>query len=92
VRYAIHAFKESGLDALKAGSSRPKRTRASFGDQGVEALKELLRHSPREFGKPSTLWTLEHAAQVSFEEGITEERVTGETIHSVSTITTPFLG
>jgi hypothetical protein len=54
----------------------------TFGVEGVEALKELLRHSPREFGKPSTLWTLEHAAEVSFEEGITEERVSGETIRS----------
>ena len=74
VRNAIHAFNERGLDALKAGSSRPKRTRAAFDEQGVEALKELLRHPPREFGKPTTLWTLEHAAEVSFEEGITEER------------------
>jgi len=41
-----------------------------------------LGHSPREFGKPSTLWTLEHAAEVSFEEGITKERVSGETIRS----------
>ena len=82
VRNAIRAFNEGGLEALKAGSSRPKRTRAAFDEQGVEALKELLRHSPREFGKPSTLWTLEHAAEVSFEEGITEERVSGETIRS----------
>ncbi len=81
-RNAIHAFNEHGLDALKAGSSRPKRTRATFDEQGIETLKELLRHSPREFGKPSTLWTLEHAAEVSFEEGITEERVSGETIRS----------
>jgi transposase len=82
VRNAIHAFNERGLDALKASSSRPKRTRAAFDEQGVEALKELLRHSPREFGKPTTLWTLEHAAEVSFEEGITEERVSAETIRS----------
>jgi transposase len=82
VRNAIHAFNERDLDALKAGSSRPKRTRAAFDAQGVEALKELLRRPPREFGKPSPLWTLEHAAEVSFEEGITEERVSGETIRS----------
>jgi transposase len=82
VSNAIHAFNERDLDALKAGSSRPKRTRAAFDEQGVEALKELLRRPPREFGKPSTLWTLEHAAEVSFEEGITEERVSGETIRS----------
>ena len=63
VRNAIHAFNEGGLDALKARSSRPKRTRAAFDEQGVEALKELLRHPPREFSKPTTLWTLEHMLQ-----------------------------
>jgi transposase len=82
VRNAIHAFNERGLDALEPGSSRPKRTRAAFDEQSVEALKELLRHSPREFGKDTSLWTLEHAAEVSFEEGITEERISGETIRS----------
>jgi len=80
VRNAIHAFNEGALEALKAGSSRPKRTRAAFDEQGVEALRELLGCSPREFGKPTTLWTLEHAAEVSFEEGITQERVSGETV------------
>ena len=34
------------------------------------------------FGKEGTFWTLEYAAQVSFEEGITERRVTGETIRT----------
>ena len=63
MRNAIHAFNEGGLDALKAGSSRPNRTRAAFDEQGIEALKELLRHPPREFGKPTTLWTLEHMLQ-----------------------------
>ncbi len=82
VRNAIHAFNERGLDALKAGSSRPKRTRAAFDEEGAEALKELLHHSPRKFGKESTLWTLKDAAEVSFEEGLTKERVSGETIRA----------
>jgi hypothetical protein len=82
VRNAIHAFNERGLDALEPGSSRPKRTRAAFDKGRTEALKEMLHRSPREFGKESTLWTLEDAAEVSFEEGITEERVSGETIRS----------
>jgi hypothetical protein len=30
----------------------------------------------------STLWTLQMAAEVSFEEGITQRRVTGETIRA----------
>jgi hypothetical protein len=42
----------------------------------------MLHRSPREFGKPTGLWTLEMAAEVSFEEGITEGRVTGETVRA----------
>ncbi len=81
-RNAIHAFNERGLDALVAGSSRPKRTHAAFEERGSETLKELLHHSPREFGKETSLWTLEDAAEVSFEEGLTERRVSGETIRA----------
>jgi hypothetical protein len=45
-------------------------------------VKELLHRSPREFGRDSSLWTLEMAAQVAFEEGLTERRVSGETIRA----------
>ena len=82
VRDAIHDFNRRGLDALRPGSSRPKRTRAAFEEEGTEALREMLRRSPREFGKESSLWTLEYAAEVSFERGLTEERVTGETVRA----------
>ena len=38
VRDAIHDFNERGLDALVARSSRPRRTRDAFDEQGAEAL------------------------------------------------------
>jgi hypothetical protein len=41
-------------------------------------LREILHRSPREFGKPTSLWTLALAAEASFEEGITEERVSAD--------------
>jgi transposase len=82
VRDAIHTFNERGLGALKAGSSRPKRTRAAFDEQSAEAVRELLHRSPREFGRDSSLWTLEMAAQVAFEEGLVDRRVSGETIRA----------
>jgi transposase len=83
VRDAIHDFNERGLDALTLGSSRPKRTRAVFDEHsGAERLRELLHRSPREFGRDSSLWTLEMAAQVAFEEGLVERRVSGETIRA----------
>ena len=83
VREAIHIFNEAGLEAaLRKGSRRPHTIRAAFDGERSEALGELLHRSPREFGKESSLWTLEIAAQVSFEEGITEERVSGETVRA----------
>lgn len=81
-RNAIHTFDERGLDALVAGSSRPRRTHAAFEKEDAEALKELLHRSPREFGKRTSLWTLADAAEVSFEEGLIGRRVSGETIRA----------
>src|SRR3954454_11242614 len=83
VRDAIHDFNERGLDAaLVAGSSRPQRTQATFDEKSAEALRELLHRSPREFDHDSSLWTLAMAAQVSFEQGLLEKRVCGETIRA----------
>ncbi len=82
VRNAIRAFNERGLDALNAGSSRPKRVYAAFDEEGAESLREMLHRSPREFGRESSLWTLEMAADVAFEEGLTKERVSGETVRA----------
>jgi transposase len=82
VRDAIHDFNERGLDALKAGSSRPNRTQAAFDEKSAEAVRELLHRSPKEFGYDSSLWTLEMAAEVAFEEGLTRKQVSGETIRA----------
>jgi hypothetical protein len=45
-------------------------------------LRELLHQKPRKFGKGTSLWTLDLAAEVSFEEGLTQERITGETVRA----------
>jgi transposase len=82
VRNAIHAFNERGLGALQAGSSRPREVHAAFDQSGSEALREMLHHDPRKYGKQSSLWTLRTAAEVSFEEGITQRPVSGETIRA----------
>ena len=82
VRDAIHDFNRRGLDALVAGSSRPKQIHRAFEEHQSEALFELLHQEPRNFGKEDTFWTLEHAAEVSFEQGITERQVSGETIRA----------
>jgi transposase len=82
VRDAIHNFNARGPDALTPGSSRPKRTRAAFDEKSAEVVREMLHCSPREFGMDTSLWTLEMAAEVSFEEGLMERCVSGETIRA----------
>jgi transposase len=83
VRNAIHKFNQEGLsEALKRGSNRPHTVNRAFDEKEAKALREMLHQSPREFGKQSSLWTMEMAAEVSFEEGLTKERVSGETIRA----------
>jgi transposase len=82
VRNAIHDFDEHGLGALQAGSSRPEEVHAAFDAGEAESLRQMLHHHPSEFRKEGTFWTLSMAAEVSFEEGLTERRVSGETIRA----------
>src|ERR671912_500368 len=81
-RNAIHDFNERGLAALTPGSSRPREVHAAFDEGEAEALRQMLHRHPSEFGKEGTFWTLAMAAEVSFEEGITERGVSGETIRA----------
>jgi len=77
---ALNDFNARGVAALTRGSSRPHTTHTAFDAAGRERLREMLRHSPRRFGKPTGVWTLELAAEVAFETGITAARVSGETV------------
>jgi hypothetical protein len=47
---------------------------------GAERLRALLHRSPRLFGQETGVWTLDRAAAVSHAQGITAERVSGETV------------
>jgi transposase len=82
VRNAIHAFNARGLAAVQKGSSRPQTIHAAFTATNAERLRDLLHRSPRDFGHPTSLWTLELAAEVSVAEGLTPTRVSGETIRA----------
>jgi len=82
VRDAIRAFHDRGLAALARQSSRPKTTAPAFDAAGAERLRELLHHSPRDFGRDTSLWTLPLAAESSFAAGLTAARVSGETIRA----------
>lgn len=82
VRNAIHAFTEHGSAALIAGSARPHTIHPAFDPAAAQRLQALLHRSPREFGHPTSLWTLDLAAETAFDEGITPTRVTGETVRA----------
>ncbi|MGZ3672747.1 MAG: helix-turn-helix domain-containing protein [Ktedonobacterales bacterium] len=77
---AVHAFNADGLARLVKGSSRPKRMWQVFGPAQAERLRALLHCSPRDFGQPTSVWTLALAAEVTAAQGIVADRVSGETI------------
>jgi transposase len=82
VRNAIHAFVARGVAALTPGSHCPRTVHPAFDAVGAEHLKELLHRSPRDFGHPTSLWTLDLAAQTAHAEGLTALRVSGETVRA----------
>ena len=81
VHNVLRAFHARGLASLTKRSSRPRRVRPAFGGGG-EALRALLHRAPRTFDKPTSLWTLDLAAEVAWEQGLTATRVSGETIRA----------
>jgi transposase len=81
VRNVVRRFERDGLDVcLMRGSSRPHTIHAKVDAVAAEQIRALLHQSPRTFGKPTGVWTLELVAEVAFAEGITAERVSDETI------------
>jgi transposase len=82
VRAAIHAFNRDGVAALTRASSRPHSASPAFDAATTERLLALLRRSPREFGHPTSLWTLDLAAQTAHAEGITPTRLSRETVRT----------
>jgi len=79
---AINAFNAAGLKCLTSGSPVPHTIERGFDADQAEQLRALLHQSPRSFGKDSSLWTLERAAEVSFEQGLTPERVSREAVRT----------
>src|SRR5437764_11600118 len=82
VRNGIRACNVRGVAVLRAGSRRNHVIYSSFDTAGAEALRALLHQSPRLFDKPTGVWTLELAADVAYERGLTAWRVSGETIRA----------
>jgi transposase len=83
VRDALRAFAAEGLACLRQKSTRPKTIHFAWPRQRDEDLRALLHQSPRNLGKPTSLWTLGLAAQVCFEKGWTPRLLCGEAIRLV---------
>lgn len=82
VRNVIKGFNQDGIAILQEGSRRPHSTQAAFSSESMEQLKEILHQSPRNFGKATSLWTLDLAAEISYESKLIKELVSGETIRA----------
>lgn len=83
VRNALRAFDAFGLACLRQKSKAPKTTHPAWPKQRDADLRALLHQSPRNFGKPTSLWTLGLAAQVCFAKGWTARLLSGEAIRQV---------
>jgi hypothetical protein len=82
VRQVIHAFHRKGLAALQRQSTCNHILYYCFDTAAAQALRHLLHQSPRRFGKATSVWTLELAAEVAYEQGLTAWRVSDETIRA----------
>ena len=76
----VRSLSEEERESLQKGL----RSKDTFTMRRAQILLASSRgeRSPREFGHESSLWTLAMAADAAFEEGLTEERVSGETIRA----------
>ena len=85
VRKVLHALEREGVACLaEKNRGRPEPERA-FKESGETALLEALKQSPRQHGYKSSLWTLELLADLSYQQGWTQQRVhldtMSETLH-----------
>jgi transposase len=79
-RNVLRTFNTVGLECLTPQSRRPKSACPQLSGRNLERLEEILHQSPRQFGKARSLWTQHLLAEVAYEEGLTEQLVSHETI------------
>ena len=80
VRNAVRAFAADGLACLTAKSHARKDPGRVWDRDRDEDLKDLLHRRPREFGKPTSLWTLALVAEVCHANGWTPRVLSIEAI------------
>jgi transposase len=69
-----------GLSSLEEKSRRPKTVQPVLDESKCERLRALLHTSPRALGKPTSNWTLQLVAELSFKQGLTDQQLSLETI------------
>jgi len=82
VRQVIHAFHRQGLAVLQPRPRVPHTLYYCFDTPAAARLREILHQSPRSYGKQTSVWTLELAAAVAYEQGLTAWRVSDETVRA----------
>ena len=65
---------------MRPRSSRPHAAKSFLQCRHTDALKDILHHSPRLFGKSTSLWTLDLLAAVCHGKAWTPRQLTGEAI------------
>lgn len=80
VRNALNAFAAEGLASLREKSHRPHSVQPVLDAAAAGRLKAILHRSPRDFGEATSLWTLALAAKVAFEQGLSPQLLSDETI------------
>ena len=80
VRNVLRAFAARGTACLRRASPANKTPRRAWPRDRDGDLKALLHRPPRDFGKPTGLWTLALLASVCHEQGWTGRALSGEAI------------
>lgn len=80
VREAIHAFEKEGVACLEEKTHRKDTLPTKFDQAGLERLSTLVHESPRQYGYPTSLWSLTPWAEVSYQEGLSSASVSHETV------------
>ena len=85
VRNVLRAFAARGTACLRRASSANATPRRAWPRDRDGDLEALLHRPPRDFGKPTGLWTLALLASVCHEQGWTGRALTGEAIRQALT-------
>ena len=80
VREVIRAFHRDELACLAPQKRGRHDDQRAFGEAAQADLRQLIRRSPREFGHETSLWTLDLLAATSFEQGLVQTPISGETV------------